>query len=312
MNWHCLVLHQLYPTLRAVSQTEFDLLPALSFIYLTRHQITSNMSSTMTRDPYGGYGPISILSSSIVTALFPPTVSSQRQSPVATETDRHMPQLVDFIAYALYRTRLSDAIVHSALLLLTRLKQRYPAARGTPSSPHRLFLSALMLASKMSMDDTYANKSWVIVGQNLFSLSEVNRMERELFGFLNSNCYVTKDDLASWCHEWCGYTDEEDVDEVYQSDDTSHTVSRSITTSSSAMIDCHSSDSNSPISCSTTTSSSPSPRTPDEGSEAEQEVHQRWSSINQMVGRIAPSNNVKSLNHAHSTASIQHILNSPL
>lgn len=87
-------------------------------------------------------------------------------------------------AYALYRTRLPTSITHQALLLLSRLKQRYPSARGTSTSPHRLFLSSLMLSSKISMDDTYSNKSWQIVGQGLFELREVNQMERELFAFL--------------------------------------------------------------------------------------------------------------------------------
>lgn len=87
-------------------------------------------------------------------------------------------------AYALYRTRLPIAITHQALLLLARLKTRYPSARGTSTSPHRLFLSSLMLSSKISMDDTYSNQSWTLVGQNLFSLREVNQMERELFAFL--------------------------------------------------------------------------------------------------------------------------------
>lgn len=87
-------------------------------------------------------------------------------------------------AYALYRTRLPISITHQALLLLTRLKARYPSARGTSTSPHRLFLSSLMLSSKISMDDTYSNKSWQVVGQGLFSLREVNQMERELFAFL--------------------------------------------------------------------------------------------------------------------------------
>lgn len=45
-----------------------------------------------------------------------------------------------------------------------------------------------MLSSKISMDDTYSNKSWQIVGQGLFELKEVNQMERELFAFLG---YVT-------------------------------------------------------------------------------------------------------------------------
>lgn len=87
-------------------------------------------------------------------------------------------------AYALYRTRLPISITHQALLLLNRLKTRYPSARGTATSPHRLFLSSLMLSSKISMDDTYSNKSWQVVGQGLFSLREVNQMERELFAFL--------------------------------------------------------------------------------------------------------------------------------
>ena len=87
-------------------------------------------------------------------------------------------------AYALYRTRLPVAITHQALLLLSRLKTRYPSARGTSTSPHRLFLSSLMLSSKISMDDTYSNQSWTLVGQNLFTLREVNQMERELFAFL--------------------------------------------------------------------------------------------------------------------------------
>ena len=101
-------------------------------------------------------------------------------------------------AYALYRTRLPVSIVHQSLLLLSRLKQRYPTARGTSSSPHRLFLSSLMLSAKISMDDTYSNKSWAIVGSDYFALKEVNQMERELFAFLGWNVVVSKDELGSF------------------------------------------------------------------------------------------------------------------
>lgn len=54
----------------------------------------------------------------------------------------------------------------------------------------------------MSMDDTYSNRSWCIVGQQLFALAEVNRMERELFGFLNWNCCVSGPELDAWTDEW--------------------------------------------------------------------------------------------------------------
>ncbi len=89
-----------------------------------------------------------------------------------------MPPLHLFIAYALCRTKLDVSVTFAALLFLRQLKTRFPAARGLAG--HRLFLSALMVASKVICDDTYSNQSWSIVGKGLFSLAEINRMEREM------------------------------------------------------------------------------------------------------------------------------------
>lgn len=41
-----------------------------------------------------------------------------------------------------------------------------------------------MIASKVICDDTYSNKSWSIVAQGMFSLREINQMEREMCGYL--------------------------------------------------------------------------------------------------------------------------------
>lgn len=120
---------------------------------------------------------------------------STRDSDKHSHTDMHHSH---HQAYALYRTRLPISIVHQSLLLLSRLKQRYPSARGTSSSPHRLFLSSLMLSAKISMDDTYSNKSWAIVGSSYFPLREVNQMERELFAFLGWNVVVQQEELDSF------------------------------------------------------------------------------------------------------------------
>jgi hypothetical protein len=90
--------------------------------------------------------------------------------------------LAHFIGYALHRTRLHACVTFTALYLLSRLKSRFPAARG--SSGHRLFISAFMIASKVVCDDTYSNKSWCVVGQGMFSLKEINQMEREMCGYL--------------------------------------------------------------------------------------------------------------------------------
>jgi len=88
-----------------------------------------------------------------------------------------------FIAYALHRTKLHSSVTFASLVLLQRLKARFPTARG--SSGHRLFISAFMIASKVICDDTYSNKSWSIVGQGMFQLREVNQMEREMCQYLD-------------------------------------------------------------------------------------------------------------------------------
>ncbi|ORX36622.1 cyclin-like protein, partial [Kockovaella imperatae] len=99
------------------------------------------------------------------------------------------PTLAHFVAYGLHRTRLPPVVTFAALLLLQRLKSRFPAARG--SSGHRLFISAFMIASKVICDDTYSNQSWGIVAQKMFALKEINQMEREMCGYLDWNLNIS-------------------------------------------------------------------------------------------------------------------------
>jgi hypothetical protein len=87
------------------------------------------------------------------------------------------------MAYALHRTKLHSSVTSASLVLLQRLKARFPTARG--SSGHRLFISAFMIASKVIRDDTYSNKSWSIVRQGMFRLREINQMEREMCQYLD-------------------------------------------------------------------------------------------------------------------------------
>ncbi|KIK69601.1 hypothetical protein GYMLUDRAFT_66895 [Collybiopsis luxurians FD-317 M1] len=105
-------------------------------------------------------------------------------------------ELPYYIAYAIYRTKLPTGVVFSALALLQRLKSRFPSAKG--SSGHRLFISAFMIASKVMCDDTYSNKSWSVVAQGMFTVREVNQMEREMCGYLDWELNVEGDILASF------------------------------------------------------------------------------------------------------------------
>jgi len=139
--------------------------------------------SSSPADGYYGHESTAKMAAAFITSLFacpelppPSTNVSSSGQPVPS------PKLAQFVAYALHRTRLAPCVTFAALYLLQRLKNRFPAARG--SSGHRLFISAFMIASKVVCDDTYSNKSWAVVGQGMFQLREINQMEREMCGYL--------------------------------------------------------------------------------------------------------------------------------
>ncbi|KZT36389.1 hypothetical protein SISSUDRAFT_71074 [Sistotremastrum suecicum HHB10207 ss-3] len=152
--------------------------------------------SSLKSDPYYGHADTAKLAARFVSQLFhcpelppPPTSATTGPPPPA-------PLLPLFIAYSLHRTRLPSSVTFSALYLLSRLKRRFPSARG--SSGHRLFISAFMIASKVICDDTYSNKSWTVVGQGMFSLREINQMEREMCGYLEWRLGVEPSELESF------------------------------------------------------------------------------------------------------------------
>lgn len=90
--------------------------------------------------------------------------------------------LTSFVAHAIFRTKASHSVTFAALALLQRLKVRIPVLRGV--SGHRLFITSFMIAWKIICDKTYSNKSWCVVAQGMFSLREINRMEREMCCYL--------------------------------------------------------------------------------------------------------------------------------
>jgi hypothetical protein len=64
-----------------------------------------------------------------------------------------------------------------------------------------LFISAFMIASKVVCDDTYSNKSWCVVGQGMFSLKEINQMEREMCSYLEWKLNFDPSELAQFEHK---------------------------------------------------------------------------------------------------------------
>ncbi|KAJ4483494.1 hypothetical protein J3R30DRAFT_3448930 [Lentinula aciculospora] len=141
------------------------------------------------KDPFYGYEYIARLCARFITHLF----ACPEYPPTSTQSQAKLPH---FIAYAFHRTKLHESVTFAALALLQRLKARFPTARG--SSGHRLFISAFMIASKVICDDTYSNKSWSIVAQGMFTLREINQMEREMCNYLDWELTVDNPILANF------------------------------------------------------------------------------------------------------------------
>lgn len=157
--------------------------------------VTAAPTPKVTGDVFYGYEDLSKMCARFIGALFSCPNVPLFASGTGGSTSQ-CPPLAHFIAYAIHRTRLPEVVVFTSLFLLARLKERFPAARG--SSGHRLFISAFMIASKVICDDTYSNKSWCIVGQNLYTLKEVNQMEREMCSYLEWILHVEAAELDTF------------------------------------------------------------------------------------------------------------------
>ncbi|KAF7293108.1 Alternative cyclin Pcl12 [Mycena kentingensis (nom. inval.)] len=99
-----------------------------------------------------------------------------------------------FIEYLLRRTSLPEDVTYGALILLKRLKDRFPTANGR--SIRRLVFCAFCLASKLLDDFSASTKVWGMLG--VFTLPEINAMEREICLYLNWDLHIAHARLAQF------------------------------------------------------------------------------------------------------------------
>ena len=104
---------------------------------------SSLRQSKLNNLPNPQQNPLASLSAAFIYSLFSCPLHA---------TSVNSPSLDNFVAYAMYRTQLSADVCLAALVLLHRLKRRFPNATG--SAGQRLYLAALMISSKVNNDDT--------------------------------------------------------------------------------------------------------------------------------------------------------------
>ncbi|AET39012.1 Pcl1p Ecym_3535 [Eremothecium cymbalariae DBVPG len=107
-----------------------------------------------------------------------------------------LPSLTTFIAKIVRYTNVYTATLLTTVVYLNKLKKVLPKdATGIPSTSHRIFLACLILSAKFHNDSSPLNKHWTEYTDGLFTIQDVNLMERQLLKLFDWNIRVSEHDL---------------------------------------------------------------------------------------------------------------------
>lgn len=107
-----------------------------------------------------------------------------------------LPSLMSFISRLVRHTNVYTSTLLTTVCYLNKLKCILPKdASGLPSTIHRIFLACLILSAKFHNDSSPLNKHWAKYTDGLFSVQDINLMERQLIQLLNWDLRISNDDL---------------------------------------------------------------------------------------------------------------------
>lgn len=117
--------------------------------------------------------------------------------PVITQEDNEkLPTVYDFVWKLVNYTRVHTPTLLCTVVYLNRLRKKLPEdASGLPSTTHRILLACLILSAKNHNDSSPLNKHWTKYTDGLFTLQDLNLMERQLLAILDWNTRITESEL---------------------------------------------------------------------------------------------------------------------
>ncbi|KAF5111640.1 hypothetical protein DV452_004373 [Geotrichum candidum] len=108
----------------------------------------------------------------------------------------NLPPLKQFILHLVHSSKVPCSTLMATLVYLHRLRAKLPPlTKGMPCTLHRIFLACLIMAAKNLNDTSPKNKHWARYTMGLFSVHEVNLMEKQLLYLLDWDLRIRDTDL---------------------------------------------------------------------------------------------------------------------
>ncbi|KAF0545096.1 cyclin domain-containing protein [Gigaspora margarita] len=110
-----------------------------------------------------------------------------------------LPNLLHFIRDITNRSKVSKITMVVGLIYVNRLKKTLPStARGDFDTPYKIFLSAILVASKYLSDQSLQNKTIADITDGLYTVKDVNTMERSFLGLLKYDLWVDRNEVEDF------------------------------------------------------------------------------------------------------------------
>ncbi|AMD20331.1 HDL413Wp [Eremothecium sinecaudum] len=128
-------------------------------------------------------------------AGYPSPPHSPVEATPKSNTDK-LPSLMTFMTKLVRYTNVYTATLLTSVVYLNKLKALLPPdVTCIPSTAHRVFLACLILSAKFHNDSSPMNKHWTKYTDGLFTVEDVNLMERQLLKLFNWDIRIRYKDL---------------------------------------------------------------------------------------------------------------------
>ncbi|CAG8545833.1 10259_t:CDS:1 [Acaulospora colombiana] len=113
-----------------------------------------------------------------------------------------LPDLLHFVKDITERSKVTDITMVVGLIYVHRLKKTLPPeARGDSDTPYKIFLSSILVASKYLSDHSLQNKTIADITNGLYTIKDVNTMERSFLGLLKYDLWVDYNEIKKFADE---------------------------------------------------------------------------------------------------------------